>query len=141
MNRATAIFHKVSYLQYPLMGVAMLFALQPYFNGFEDVFGSFNKMLMFMGLSISFSTLQDTTKTQNKLSLRIYQNPTYSKYFLIYVGVMILFFIALGIIGLLGTENSKLQELSLGMIVMGIGMIGMLKSVFEMAKNHGTENT
>jgi hypothetical protein len=72
MKETKLIFHYISYLQYPLMMIAMLFALKPYIFGFETLFSDFNKMLVFMGLGISFSTLQDTTKTQNKLSLKIY---------------------------------------------------------------------
>ena len=50
--------------------------------------------------------------------------------------VVILFFLVAGLIGMFESSDEKISEISLGMIVMGIGMIGMLKAVFEMAENH-----
>ncbi|MCA6074330.1 hypothetical protein [Fulvivirga sedimenti] len=135
MKKATLFFHRISYLQYPLMLIALYFIIQPYY-GFQDALGYINKGLVFMGLGVTFSTLQDTTKTQNKLSLRIYQNPTYARIFIIVMIALILFFLVVGLIGLFAASDAKLSEVSLGMIVMGVGMIGMLKAVFEMADNH-----
>jgi hypothetical protein len=136
MKRATLFFHRISYLQYPLMLVAMYFILQPYLNGFQDALADINKGLVFLGLGISFSTLQDTTKTQNKISLRVYQNPGYARAFKISMIIVILFMLISGIFGMFASDDEKISEISLGMIVMGIGMIGMLKAVFEMAENH-----
>lgn len=136
MKNAVRFFHTISYLQYPLMLVAIYFMLQPYFNGFQDAPAFINKGLVFVGLGISFSTLQDTTKTQNKISLKIYQNPRYAKMFIIAMVILILFFIVSGLFGLFSIEDSQLSEMAFGMIVLGIGMIGMLKAVIEMAENH-----
>jgi 4-amino-4-deoxy-L-arabinose transferase-like glycosyltransferase len=136
MKETKLIFHYISYLQYPLMMIAMLFALKSYIFGFETLFSDFNKMLVFMGLGISFSTLQDTTKTQNKLSLKIYQNPSYARNFIILIVLQILLLVTIGMFGLFAMEDSIIKELSLGLIVLGIGLIGMLKSVTEMAENH-----
>ena len=136
MKNAVRFFHTISYLQYPLMLVAIYFMLQPYFNGFQDAPAFINKGLVFVGLGISFSTLQDTTKTQNKISLKIYQNPRYAKMFIIAMVILILFFIVSGLVGLFSIEDSQLSEMAFGMIVLGIGMIGMLKAVIEMAENH-----
>ncbi|WP_459212133.1 hypothetical protein [Aquimarina rhabdastrellae] len=136
-------FHYISYLQYPLMIVALYFAFKPHFEGIEGdkesidmVFKSLNNMLIFMGLAISFSTLQDTTKTQNKLSRKIWESPTKGKLFLIFMSIMTAVFIIYGMIGYLGETNAKLQELSIGIIVLGIGFIGMLKTAIEMFEYH-----
>ena len=74
MNFKT-VFHYVSYIQYPLMLITLYFVVSPFFTGMEKIkenpdliFKNLNLMLIFMGLAISFSTLQDTHKTQNKLS-------------------------------------------------------------------------
>ena len=71
-------FQKISYLQYPMMLIAMYFAIKPYtyifevgVNNQDKMFADLNSLLIFMGLGISFSTLQDTSKTQNKFSLKI----------------------------------------------------------------------
>ena len=89
-----------------------------------------------MGLAISFSTLQDTNKTQNKLSLRIYQNPKYAKLFIIYVIILTISILIFGVFGLLFSQNENFQEIAFGCIVLAIGMIGLLKVVLEMAENH-----
>lgn len=87
-----------------------------------------------MGLGISFSTLQDTTKTQNKLSKIIYQNPKYAKAFIIYVILLTLLFLSFGLYGFLFSQNTNINDISLGLVVMGIGMLGMLKMIIEMAE-------
>jgi len=70
-----SIFHAISYLQYPLVAIAMYFAFRPYFGGLNQlgeksdlIFEGINNALIFFGLALSFSTLQDTSKTQNNFS-------------------------------------------------------------------------
>ena len=74
-------FQKISYLQYPMMLFAMYFAIKPYtyifqvgINNQDKMFADLNSLFIFIVLGISFSTLQDTSKTQNKFSLKIWQN-------------------------------------------------------------------
>ena len=81
MNFKT-FFHYISYIQYPLMLIATYFVLSPYINEIEQLkknpdllFKNLNLTLIFMGLGISFSSLQDTSKTQNKFSKKIWENP------------------------------------------------------------------
>ena len=57
------------------MLVGLYFALKPYLQGMEQlkqnpdfISQTLNTVLIFMGLSVSFSSLQDTSKTQNKVS-------------------------------------------------------------------------
>ena len=64
----------------------MYFAFKPYLYGLdylkdnpEVMFDNLNSVLIFMGLGISFSSLQDTSKTQNELSKKIWQNPRKGK--------------------------------------------------------------
>jgi len=136
MKNAKNIFHYISYLQYPLMLIALYYAYKPFFYGFEFIWVYYNKVLLFMGLGISFSTLQDTTKTQNKLSKRVWENPKYAKMFLIYLALLIVFLISFGMFGIFVAENEIIKELSFGTIVLSIGFIGLLKSAMEMAENH-----
>ena len=70
------IFQYLSYLQYPLMIIGLYFFIVPYLYGIDAlkenpslIFSNFNFGFIFMGLGLSFSSLQDTTKTQNKFSL------------------------------------------------------------------------
>lgn len=137
MKSAKDFFHKISYLQYPIMAVAIFFCYRPLLSGLENIWADYNKGLVFLGLGVSFSTLQDTTKTQNKLSKRIWENPRYARIFLIYLSFLIVAFIAMGLVGMFLTDIQALQELSFGFLIFSIGMLGMLKTAVEMAENHG----
>lgn len=137
-------FHAVSYLQYPLMLIALFFVIQPYLGGIEAAFEDFNivlrginKTFIFMGLGISFSTLQDTTKTQNEFSRKIWENPKKSRRFLTVFSISILVILIFGIYAYFSSADSAIKEVSFGAIVLGIGMVGMLKSAIEMADYHG----
>jgi magnesium-transporting ATPase (P-type) len=129
-------FHYISYLQYPLMLIGLFYCYKPLFGNLDMIWADLNKGLIFFGLGISFSTLQDTTKTQNKISRRIFEKPTYAKAFLVLIFVQVLFFILLGMFGLFLSEKTPVNELSFGIISIGIGFIGVLKSAVEMAHHH-----
>lgn len=133
----TKLFHTISYSQYPILLVAMYYVLQPYFNGFESIWEPYNNALIFGGLAISLSTLQDTTTTQNKISQRVWEDPKKGKIALICIAVMCLYFIGIGIAGLyIESEESIIKEMSFGTIVFGIGLLGLLKAAGEMFENH-----
>lgn len=130
------IFHTVSYLQYPLMLVGVYYSLRPYMNGFNSIWEDFGNVLLFMGLGISFSTLQDTTKTQNKISLRVWENAAYGKRMILGTSFVTLFFILIGVYGFFFFKNTIPKEFSIGVIAFGISMIGLIKAMLEMAENH-----
>jgi magnesium-transporting ATPase (P-type) len=89
---------------------------------------------VFLGLGISFSTLQDTTKVQNNFSKRIYQNARSTKIFILILSGMVLFFCLTGLSAFFMSEKNAFSELAFGLISVGIGMIGMLKAAVEMAE-------
>ncbi len=136
MFNSRDIFQKVSYLQYPLMFTTMYYILKPYFIGFDTIFVNYNYALIFMGLGISFSTLQDTTKTQNEFSKKVWENPKKGKLALMIISFWALFLILIGFYGVYISENENLKQLSYGIIVLGIGIVGLLKSAIEMFENH-----
>jgi hypothetical protein len=136
MVNTKQLFHYISYLQYPLMLIGTYYAFKPIIFGYDSMWEDYNTLLIFSGLGISFSTLQDTSKTQNTLSKRIWENPKYGKIALTAIAAMALLFILTGMATLFGMSESDLKELSLGLIVFGIGMIGMLKAAIEMFENH-----
>jgi protein-S-isoprenylcysteine O-methyltransferase Ste14 len=130
------------------MLIAIFFAVKPYFNGIEymanhldSTIKDFNTMLIFMGLGISFSTLQDTQKTQNEFSKRVWQSPKKSRRMLIMLSISIVFIFSFGIFAYFFTANEKIKELSFGVIVFGIGLMGLLKAAIEMAENHRIEES
>ncbi|UII30546.1 hypothetical protein LVD17_19840 [Fulvivirga ulvae] len=141
MKAAKSIFHYLSYLQYPFIIIALFYAYKPLISDLNTIWDDFNKVLIFMGLGISLSTLQDTKKVQNKLSKKIWENPKYSRVFLIYLFSLIIIVIAFGLYSLLFTNNKHLQEISSGVVVFGIGLIGLLKTAIEMAENHRKDQT
>ena len=130
------IFQKISYIQYPLLLIAMFYVFRPYYLGFDTLWENYNYGLIFMGLGISFSTLQDTTKTQNKLSKKIWEHPKKGKIALVIMGLIALYFVLIGLFGIYISNSEVLQQISFGMLVLGIGLIGMLKAAIEMFENH-----
>jgi len=143
MKNTKQIFHILSYLQYPLLLFAMYFFVKPYFNGMRYlienisiVFESYNNLLIFMGLAISFSSLQDTTKTSLNFEKKIWENPRKGKNVIIIISLTTFMILAYGIFGYFITSNENLKELSFGAIVLGIGLIGLLKTGVEIFDNH-----
>ncbi len=139
MKDPKRFFQFASYLQYPFMLLGLFYCYKPILTDFNGVFENLsvylvelNKALVFLGLGVSLSTLQDTTKVQNKFSQRIYDSPRKTTIFLGLMTVLILLFLILGIIGMFGS-NKYLQELSFGFISLGVGYVGLLKAAIEMA--------
>ncbi|MBZ9629702.1 hypothetical protein LB465_02840 [Salegentibacter sp. LM13S] len=141
--KVKSAFQIISYLQYPLMLLALFFVIKPYLNGLDNfknnldiLFLNYNKALIFLGLAISFSTLQDTTKTQNNFSKKIWINPKKGKVMILLLTLITFSTLALGIFLYFFVSNNKLNELSFGVIVLGIGLIGFLKTAIEVFENH-----
>jgi hypothetical protein len=100
------------------------------------IFSRYQQRADVSGLGVSFSTLQDTTKTQNSISKRVFENPKYAQRFIVTVALMVAFFVGIGLFGTLISNNPILNELAIGCLGLGIGMLGMLKSIIEMAEYH-----
>jgi len=136
--RATDIFNKLSYLQYVFMLVSGYFYflfIQSLMNQAID-WSELNNVLVFVGLAISISTLQDTTKTQNNLSRKVWESPRNGKIFLFVLTITTLLVISLGLVGFLNSAENIHKEISIGLVVFGIGLIGLLKTAIEMFENH-----
>ncbi len=138
-----ALFHFISYLQYPLMLIALYFAFSPYLSGLDNLkenpnlfFQQLNTCLIFMGLGVSFSSLQDTTMTQNKISKDVWESPKKGKIAIVMMTLFVFLILILGLIGYLNTVDGVLKDLSIGLIVLGLGMFGFLKAAIEMFENH-----
>lgn len=119
------------------------FAVKPYLNEFDDkgnklnmVLESINSMLIFIGLAISFATLQDTSKTSMKYEKKIWGNPKKGKGFIIMITLLTLLTLAFGVFGYFITENESIKEVSFGAIVLGIGFVGFLKTAIDVFENH-----
>lgn len=140
MSRIKQIFHFISYLQYPLLLVALGYMVYPYFAGFKTFWETFwpsvNNALIFSGLAISFSTLQDTTKTQNNFSKKIWENPRKGVLALWVISATTLAFLVVGIYGLFVSKGGIVKEVSFGVLMLGLGYVGLLKAAIEMHEHH-----
>lgn len=141
MNNVKNLFHKISYAQYPLMLIALVYALMPYFQGFSVFWTCINQALIFAGLGISFSTLQDTSKTQNEVSRKIWESPKKGRRALLFIAISALLMLVSGLYGFLLAKDGIVKEVAFGMLMLGIGYIGLLKSAIEMFENHRSDRT
>lgn len=139
-------FNRISYLQYPIMLAALGYCVKPMFGGLDQlrgnlpaVVGDFNTALMFMGVGIGVSTLQDTTKVQNEFSRKVWTHPGRTRWALGIITAQVLFFLGLGIAGYILANDSPLTQLSIGLFVLGLGMLSFLKAAIEMAQHHGAK--
>lgn len=136
MHKVKQLFQIISYLQYPLLLVALGYMIYPYFVGFDNFWPSVNNALIFSGLAVGFSTLQDTTKTQNDFSKRVWQDPRKGMIALVVISATTLIFLSLGMFGLYVAKGGILKEVSFGVLTLGLGYIGMLKAAIEMHEHH-----
>ena len=138
MNNPRTIFHYVSYLQYPLMASSFIFYI-PFsisLGSGEPDWNLLNYFIILIGVALSFSTLQDTRKTQNKFSKRVWENPKKGKIALILISSLAFLFILTGLSALFLSRNGEVENIAIGITVLGIGWIGLLKSAIEMFENH-----
>jgi len=149
MKNFKQLFHLLSYLQYPLLLVAVVLTISPFFKGIKflasniDYFFKIqNIVLIFLGVALSFSTLQDSDKTSLKVEKKIYRSPKKAKFLIISTLVLIFIFFIYGFIAYFFLkEYTALKEFSYGSIVLGIGLIGYLKLQLEMfEKNRKDKN-
>ena len=140
---ARQAFQWLSYLQYPLLLVSMvyvvkgmlaLFALKT--AGWGPVLDLANLVLLYAGVAIGLSSLQDPTKTQNKASLRVWQDPAKGRLLLWVLAVYSFIAIVLGLVGASLAKDTAISQLALGLVAFGLGMIGLLKTAIEMREHH-----
>lgn len=135
-------FQYLSYLQYPFMLAALYYSFQCVIAGTPGraaILDSLNYTLLFAGIGIGLSSLQDPTKTQNKMSRRIWESPTKGRYLLILFALEAFVPIIVGLYGAFRATDTALNQLSLGMVALGLGMIGLLKTAIEMRENFRTD--
>ena len=142
------VFQALSYLQYPLMAVALYYMVIPFVLGLNSydlninlLFDSFGNVLVFLGLAISFSTLQDTSKSQHKFARKIWQDPKKGRIFLLIMMFNVVVYLSFGICAYLFLDNPLLKELGFGSIILGISLIGMLKMGVEMLEKQRLDKT
>lgn len=128
------VFHYISFIKYPILLLALFFAYRPIFNEQVEAVAQLNTSLILMGLGLGLDSLKDYTKL-NWLDRQVFHRPKAAKVYLIILALIIFSIIILGVTEYFSTTDSKLKELSIGMIVFGIGAIGFLKSGIQAAKD------
>ena len=135
-SRVTELFQKISYLQYPAMVAGLAYAVKPAFTGIAGVFDDANYALLYMGIGIGLSSLQDPTRTQNEVSRKVWQDPRKGSLFLVFIAAQAFLMMLAGLIGSYFASDNALNQLSLGLFSLGLGMLGMLKTAIDMYEHH-----
>lgn len=142
MKNIKQIFHLLSYLQYPFWLIGLFLLFKPFFRGFDYVFSNpeflfktYNNVLIFFGLTLSFASMQDPTKTSLRYEKKIWQNPKKAKALFIVTTVTMIIFFLTGMLGFFTKENG-LKEFSYGSLILAIGLLGYLKLQMEIYENH-----
>lgn len=133
---ARQVFQWLSYLQYPAILVAFGYAARPLLNGMDGMLDAYNSALLYAGVGVGMSSLQDPAKTQNKMSRKVWEDPRKGCWMLWLLSVQALLPIVLGLLGTLLAPSAALSQISLGLVSFGLGMIGLLKTAIEMREHH-----
>ncbi len=131
MKLIKQVLHLCSYLQYPSMILALYYVAQPLFAGSEIDWPDLNSSLIFVGLGISLATLQDPSKSQNKIFKYLKDRPKEAPSIIILMASITLFIMVIGLLGFFSVQNGALHELYFGFFLLGVGLIGFLKSAVE----------
>ncbi|MBH9576961.1 hypothetical protein [Inhella proteolytica] len=140
---ARQVFQWLSYAQYPALLVTTVYMVQAVIAltafrtaGWGPVFDLLNLVLLYGGVAIGLSSLQDPSKTQNKISRRVWMDPAKGRVLLWVLALEAFVPIALGLVGASLAKDTVVSQLALGLVAFGLGMIGLLKTAIEMREHH-----
>lgn len=140
---ARDVFQWISYLQYPAVLVTLGYVLksgidvaQVARNGWAPVFDGWNYALLYAGVAIGLSSLQDPARTQNEISLRVWRNPRAGRWMLGVLAAYAGLAMAGGLVGAYRADTTVVAQLSMGLVAFGLGMVGLLKTAMEMREHH-----
>ncbi len=131
MKHIKKLLHLLSYLQYPAMLLALYYILRPLVEAKGLDWEDLNSSLVFVGLGISLATLQDPTKSHNKLFSYIKDNPGVGKRIIIVIVGITFLILVLGLIGFFSEQTNTLNELYFGFFLFGVGLIGFLQHAVD----------
>ncbi|QNP39870.1 hypothetical protein [Lysobacter solisilvae (ex Woo and Kim 2020)] len=136
-------FQGLSYLQYPALLVALGYAARSGWSvaavkatGWSPVYDDWNYLLLYAGIGIGLSSLQDPTRTQNEMSRRVWRDPRKGRWMLVLLGIYALGAMLVGLVGAYMAASTVVNQLSLGLVAFGLGMVGVLKTAIEMREHH-----
>ena len=142
MEKTFKIFHYISFLQYPSILIALYYCYRPIIFDSETVISDLNLGLLFLGIGLSFTSLADIRK-RTKIGDKIFGKPKNAKRWIVYMCILVLAIFGLGIFTQFFTEKKDLNDLSIGVFVLGIGVVGLLRMNLEIIKTYQVdwENT
>ena len=141
---ARDVFQALSYLQYPLLLIALGYVtlgaigLGSGRGGLHSL-DAWNYGLLYAGIAIGLSSMQDPRRTQNALSRRVWQHPGKGRWMLALLAVYAFYaFGAMGggLAGAYFSASTPMHQLSLGLLALGLGLLGLLKTAMEMREHH-----
>jgi hypothetical protein len=138
-SAASGVFQALSYLQYPALLVALVYAGRPLLGGWAGAFEDWNYALLYAGVGVGLSSLQDPTRTQNELSRKVWQDPRKGALMLWLLSFQALLPILVGLVGAYLATSTVLNQLSLGLVAFGLGMVGLLKTALQMFEHHRSD--
>lgn len=130
------LFQAVSYLQYPFMLLALAYCFKPFLTGLAGMLEDYNRALLYAGIGIGLSSLQDPTRMQNEVSRRVWQDPRKGRAMLWFIGGMSFAAIVAGLVGVNVASTRAISEVSMGMLSLGLGLLGMLRTAIDMFEHH-----
>jgi hypothetical protein len=104
--------------------------------GWSPVYDDWNYLLLYAGIGIGLSSLQDPARTQNEMSRRVWQDPRKGRWMLALLGTYTLGALVIGLVGAYMADSTVVNQLSLGLMALGLGMVGLLKTAIEMREHH-----
>ena len=143
MDKTFKIFHYVSFLQYPFIIAALFYSYKPIIIGMDnfdktEIISNYNLTLLFFGIALSFTSLADIRK-RTKLSNKIFGTKKRAKRWIICICILILSTFTLAIYTMFFVIDENLKDLSIGIFVFGIGIIGLLRMNLEIIKTYQPE--
>ena len=140
MEKIFKTLHYVSFLQYPFMLIALYYCYEPLIKGFDSldrdaIIENYNLGFLFFGIALSFTSLADLRK-RTKLGDKIFGKEKSAKRWLIFASCIILMIFSFAVICKFFTKDEELENLSIGIFVLGIGMLGLFRMNIEIIKTY-----
>lgn len=137
------VFQILSYLQYPAMLAALGYAVKSVLTmlavkktGMVPVYDDWNYVLLYAGIGIGLSALQDPARTQNEVSRKVWADPRKGRWMLMLLASYALGAMGVGLAGAYLATSTALNQMSLGLVAFGLGMVGLLKTAIQMREHH-----
>lgn len=135
MEKTFKIFHYISFLQYPSLIIALYYCYKPILFQSETVISDLNLGLLFLGIALSFASLADISR-RTKIGDKIFGNPKNAKRWIVYLAILLISILSMGVFAQFFTDKNDLKDLSIGIFVLGIGMVGLLRMTLEIIKTY-----